>query len=155
MYIEHNIYKTIIEHSIINTIDVIFINKHNQILLWLRNNKPLQGVYYIPGGRRYKNELIMDSVTRKMKEELWLDINIEKLAFLWIYDDIFENSMFAGIWSHYSTITYTYRLTEQEETNIEINDNQHTHIIFFDIEDSSLHKMVKIRIQDMKNKNLL
>lgn len=155
MYIEHNIYKTIMEHSVINTIDVIFINKDNHILLWLRNNEPLQWVYYIPGGRRHKNELIIDSAKRKMKEELWLDVDTERLIFLWVYDDIFENSMFEGVGSHYISITYVYRLTEKEETNIGITDSQHSSIQFFNPEDPNLHEMVKIRVRDMKSKNLL
>lgn len=155
MYIEHNIYKTIMEYSIIDTVDVIILNKDNQILLWLRNNEPLQGIYYIPGGRRYKNESMIDSVKRKMREELWLDIDPERLIFLWVYDDIFENSMFEEIWSHYSPITYIYHLTEKEEENIGITDTQHSSIQFFDPEDPSLHEMVKIRIWDMKHRNLL
>jgi hypothetical protein len=63
--------------------------------------------------------------------------------------------MFEGVWSHYSPITYIYRLTEQEEMDIGVNDGQHTDIKFFSLEDPTLHKMVKIRIQDMKSKNLL
>ncbi|MFA6091272.1 MAG: hypothetical protein WC774_05885, partial [Candidatus Gracilibacteria bacterium] len=63
--------------------------------------------------------------------------------------------MFEGVGSHYSPITYIYRLTEQEEMDIGVNDGQHTDIKFFSLEDPTLHKMVKIRIQDMKSKNLL
>lgn len=155
MFIESNIYKTIMEHSIINTIDVIFINKNNQILLWLRNNEPLRGTYYIPGGRRYKNELVIDSAKRKMKEELGLDIDTERLVFLWVYDDLFKNSMFEDTKSHYSSITYVYHLTEKENIDLHIEDDQHADIKFFDPEDSSLHNMVKIRIYDMKNKKIL
>lgn len=155
MYIEPSIYRVIMEHSIIDAVDVIFINNDGQMLLWLRNNEPLQGVYYIPGGRRYKNERITDSASRKMKEELWLYIDTERLIFLWVYDDIFENSIFEGIGSHYSTVTYVYHLTKKEEASIWVKDNQHADIKFFDIENPSLHEKIKIRIQDMKDKNLL
>lgn len=155
MFIESSIYKTIMDCSIIETVDFIIINKDNHILLWLRNNEPLKGVYYIPGGRRHKNEIIMDSAKRKMKEELRLDIDAERLIFLWIYDDIFENSMFKDTGSHYSPITYIYRLTEQEEIDIGVNDGQHANIKFFPLEDPALHEMVKIRVRDMKNKHLL
>jgi ADP-ribose pyrophosphatase YjhB (NUDIX family) len=155
MFIESSIYKIIMNESIISTVDVIFINKNNQILLWLRTNEPLGGVYYIPGGRRNKNEKKNDSAYRKMKEELWITIDTSRLVFLWTYDDIFENSMFEGISSHYSSVTYVYKLTSEEETAIWITDSQHSNIKFFDLENPSLHEMVKIRISDIQNKKLL
>ncbi|HBA45392.1 TPA: hypothetical protein DEG21_01955 [Patescibacteria group bacterium] len=40
---------------------------------------------------RYKGETIEEGVRRKMKEELGIDIDVGKLIFLGVYDDIFEN----------------------------------------------------------------
>jgi hypothetical protein len=57
---------------------------------------------------------VLDGVKRKMSEELWIAIDIKKLIFLWIYDDIFDNSIFENISSHYSPITYVYHLDESE-----------------------------------------
>jgi len=96
----------------------------------------------------------MDSVKRKAKEELWIDVNDNKIFFLWIYDDMYSNSMFGDIPAHYSSITYVYNISEQEQKSIK-KDNQHGELKFFDIDDSDIHDMIKIRIQDSKDKKLI
>lgn len=151
--IEEKLYKKIIDAFIVSTVDIIFINTQWKILLCLRNNQPLKWIYYFPWWRRYKNESMIYSAIRKSKEEVWLMIDINKLQFLGIYDDIFDNSVFDSVTTHCSTITYTYTLSKKEEQNITI-DKQHTRYQFFDITDTSLHDMVKIRINDMKKLSL-
>lgn len=147
-------YKQIVNTTVITTIDIIFLNSDNAILLWLRNNEPLKWVYYIPWWRRIKNEIIYESVIRKSKEELWIDIDINKLQFLWIYDDIYHNSKYDNIWMHCSPQTFIYRMSDEEVNNIKI-DEQHSDYSFFDIESQSLHENIKIRIQDMKEKRFI
>lgn len=154
MFIEKEKYKIIIENTIIETIDLIIINNEWKILLWLRNNEPLKWEYYIPWGRRYKNELINDSIRRKAYEELWIQIDPNQVVFLWIYDDIYPNSMFDNTSSHYSSITYMYKLTKSEENNLR-KDTQHSDLKFFDVNDNTLNNLIKIRIKDMRDKGLL
>lgn len=154
MFIKDTLYKKIIKTTIIQTVDIVFLNTQNQILLWLRNNSPLKWQYYLPWWRRNKNELIIDSVKRKSKEEIWLDIDIKKLVFLWVYDDIYNDSMYENIWSHYSPIIYVYRLDNIEEKNIKTN-SQHSNFKFFDLNDNSLHQILKERILDIKKINIL
>lgn len=155
MFLKPEVYKIILDNSIVITVDVIFVNGKGEILLGLRNNEPLKWVYYIPGGRRFKGETINEWVSRKMKEELWLDIDTEKLFLLSVYDDIFDNSAFEGIETHTCSITYVYHLSENEEKNIWISDSQHCGIKFFDINDPNLHDLVKIRVKDMKEKGVI
>ncbi len=154
MYINNDLYKEIIDKTIIQTLDIIFINSKKEILLWFRNNPPLKWVYYIPWWRRYKNEAILNSVKRKSKEELWIDIIEDKLKFLWVYDDIFDNSIYENIWTHCSPITFLYNLSNEEEKHIK-TDIQHSEFKFFNINDTTLHNMVKIRINDAKNLKLI
>jgi|GEM_PF-6540977 len=42
MYLKPEIYKIILENSIVVTVDVIFVNGEGEILLGLRNNEPLK-----------------------------------------------------------------------------------------------------------------
>lgn len=154
MFIDTDKYKIIIENTIVECVDLIILNWRWQILLWLRNNEPLKWVYYIPWWRRHKNEIIMSSIKRKAKEELWLDINENKILFLWIYDDIYPNSMFEWISSHYTSITYVYKIDDEIENNIR-KDQQHSDLMFFDIWDPKLNDMIKLRIKDMQAKNII
>lgn len=154
MFIPDDVYKIILKNSIIETIDLIVINNRNEILLWLRENNPLKWVYYIPWWRRWKWETINDSIKRKWKDELWLAIDINKLVFLWIYDDIYPSSMFDWIESHCSSITYLYKIDDDEIKLIKMDSKQHSDYKFFSMDDDGLHPDVEKRIQDIKNKHL-
>ncbi len=149
MYIEDKLYKQILDVSVIATVDVVVLDSDNKILLWLRNNKPLKWIYYIPWWRINKNEKILDAAHRKIKEELGIDIDISKLEYLNVYDDIFDESAFDWITSHCLTTTYVYKLSDSEKWNIKIGDKQHWSLKFFDINDPSLHELVKVRIGDL------
>lgn len=149
MFIPDDVYKDIMQTSIIPTVDILFLDKENRLLLWLRNNEPLGWIYYILGGRRRKWESLIQSAVRKSKEELHISIDPTKLQFLNIYDDIFDNSMFENIWTHCSPATYIYALSDAEIQDI-LPDIQHKNLEFFDLDDATLHPMVKIRISDLK-----
>ena len=51
MFIEKELYVDIIRNMPIPTVDILFLNSQNELLLGKRNNEPLMGIYYIPGGR--------------------------------------------------------------------------------------------------------
>jgi len=150
MYINDDLYKDIMSHSIIATVDIIFVNHEWKILLWYRNNKPLQWIYYIPWWRVIKGELILDAAKRKAKEELGFDIDSNKLQFLWVYDDVFHDSKYHWVSTHCVPRTYVYHLSKEEEQSIKAWDNQHEDMKFFAIDDENLHPMVQERVGDMR-----
>ncbi|AHB41436.1 GDP-mannose mannosyl hydrolase [candidate division SR1 bacterium RAAC1_SR1_1] len=155
MFIPDNIYKQIIENVIIVTVDLILINKKKQILLGLRNNSPLKGIYYVPGGRMFKYESVFDAAERKSLQEFGFSINSKKMIYLGVYDDIYkEESFYEEGGSHYLSRTYVYFLDDQEESKI-TTDSQHSEFKFFDIYDPDLHFMVKDRIKEILNKKIL
>lgn len=149
MFLPDDMYKDIILTSIIPTVDILFLDRENRLLLWLRNNEPLGWIYYILGGRRWKGESLIESAVRKAQEELHISIDPDKLQFLNIYDDIFDNSIFENIWTHCSPVTYIYVLSDTEIQHIS-PDMQHKKLQFFDLDDAALHPMVQIRIADLK-----
>lgn len=150
MFIEKELYVDIIRNMPIPTVDILFLNSQNELLLGKRNNEPLMGIYYIPGGRVDKWERSLDTARRKAKEELGIDIDISHLQFVWVYDDIFENSAFRDITTHCIPVTYLYRLDSDEELGLSLWDTQHSDLRFFSFDDPSLHEMVQMRIRDMR-----
>lgn len=155
MFLNDKLYKDIMEYSIIPTVDVLFIKGKGEILLWLRDNKPLKWVYYFPGGRIEKWETIQQAVLRKMKEELWYLVDVNRLIFLNTYDDFFDESIYEWVTLQNITITYVYLLEDNEINSIKPNDSQHDEFRFFEINDNSLHDRVKLRIKDLLNLNIL
>ncbi len=83
-------YKMILEEIPIVCIDCAIVNDSGEYLLVKRNNHPLKGEYWTPGGRLKKNETLREAVKRKMKQELGIDVEIERL--LGFFETIFKKT---------------------------------------------------------------
>ncbi len=147
MFIDDETYANILHNVVIPTVDLIIINKQGNVLLGLRNNDPLKGVYYIPWGRIHKWETMVQAAKRKAKEELGLDINADKLQSVWTYDDIFSNSAFDWVSTHCIPSTFIYQLNWDEEQQLKVADIQHKDIQFFNSNDPTLHPFLQKRLQ--------
>ena len=86
-------YENIMEKMPVCCVDIV-IKKLDRFLLVLRENEPLKGEWWIPGGRIHKNEKSEDAARRKVKEECNINIKIEKkIGFYDVFSDkgIFDN----------------------------------------------------------------
>jgi colanic acid biosynthesis protein WcaH len=92
MYIPDELYKKIKLSLPIACVDILLLHE-DKFLLVRRNQEPLKGSWWFPGGRIYKSELIFDAAVRKGKEELRLDLQVVRIAS--IEESIFnkENGM--------------------------------------------------------------
>ena len=151
MFLDDQTFQTIMENSIITTVDVIFVKEGKEILLGLRNNKPLEGVYYLPGGRIEKGETILEAVKRKMKSELNFQINENRLVFLKNYDDFFDESIYEGVTLQNISITYVYPLDSSELEQFAIYDTQHSDLHFFSMDDPTLLPKIQERVKDLRS----
>lgn len=97
-----------------------------------------------------KWEKSLDAAKRKAFEELGISIDVAKLQFVGVYDDIFHNSAFDDISTHCIPVTYSYQLDGDEESMLSLGDTQHSDLRFFSPSDVSLHEMVRMRIIDME-----
>ncbi|NMU26793.1 NUDIX domain-containing protein, partial [Vibrio parahaemolyticus] len=59
------------------SIDLVIENAQGQTLLGLRNNRPAQGFWFVPGGRVLKGESLKDAFLRLCQDEVGLEVNIE------------------------------------------------------------------------------
>jgi len=71
MWIEDAEYQRIVEQMPIPTVDAI-ITFQGKYLLLKRNNPPVQGEWWLPGGRVRKGEALENAVTREVLEETGL-----------------------------------------------------------------------------------
>jgi 8-oxo-dGTP diphosphatase len=71
MWIEEKYYHMIREWMPIPTVDAI-ITFEGKFLLLKRNNPPVQGEWWLPGGRVRKGEALEDAVRREVREETGL-----------------------------------------------------------------------------------
>ena len=64
-----------------------------QLLLGKRNNDPLKGEWFTPGGRNHKNEAWQDALLSIAAVELGLsDIAVEDFALMGMWDHFYSNS---------------------------------------------------------------
>lgn len=96
-YLTASEYETVVKSVPIFCVDLVII-KNNKVLLIKRNNKPMKGKYFTPGGRILKNETIEEAIKRKGKEELGIDL--EKKSQLATYEFFFKDSQVKNIAIH-------------------------------------------------------
>ncbi len=145
-YIPDGIYKDIVAHMPVSTVDVVLLNKKkDKTLLFKRNNEPVKNVYFTIGGRILKGETFLHCAVRQAKRELGLKINPKKTFFAGVTQDFHKNSVFKGVSYHAVAIFFAYIL---EDKNINIKfDTQHSDYKWFSVKDKTLHPHIKERIR--------
>lgn len=72
MQIANDLYKKIIANVPIACVDIAVV-RNGSILLVKRNDAPAKGCWWLPGGRVFKGEKMVDTAHRKALEEVGLD----------------------------------------------------------------------------------
>ena len=124
-------FRVVLENSPLVSIDICLVCD-GQILLGDRNNEPLKGEWFTPGGRIYKNESWQDALLRISKVELGLsDVTIDDFSLMGIWDHFYSNSVVdENISTHYVNFPhYTYFKSKPEIAL----DDQHAEYKWFDL----------------------
>ncbi|MBU0991063.1 MAG: NUDIX hydrolase [Proteobacteria bacterium] len=90
---------------------IIFINDRNQVLLFLRDDKPeipYPNMWDVPGGHVEKDETPRECIIREMKEEI--DIELKQFQFFKSYD--FPDREEHMFWKKENLSINTIHLTE-------------------------------------------
>ena len=136
--IDDSLYNKIIDVLPILCVDG-FIVDDDKILLLKRNNYPAINEWWVPGGRVVKNELLCDSIIRKVKEETGLDVEI--LNQIGLTETIFETK-------HTVNVCFSLRV-KSDNINITIN-SEHSEYKWFKMDslpiniNSELYKIIKM-----------
>jgi colanic acid biosynthesis protein WcaH len=129
MFLEEKFYTQIITNLPILCVDLLIKNNKGQYLLHYRNNQPLKGHWWVPGGRVHKLEKIKNAGTRKCKEELGLVIKEWKTC--GYYEDWYdENAFDSDTMFHGVSIVLSAKKTMNDEKVI--LDEQSTKWAFHD-----------------------
>ena len=73
------LYKKITQVMPVFCVDVIFKSK-NKVYLFKRSYQPAKNKWWIVGGRVLKGERLRDAAIRKAKEEIGVDVKIQKMV---------------------------------------------------------------------------
>jgi colanic acid biosynthesis protein WcaH len=145
-YIPNKVYKDIVAHMPVSTVDVVLLNKtRDKTLLFKRNNEPVKNVYFTIGGRLLKGESFLHGAVRQAKRELGLKIDPKKIIFAGVTQDFHKNSVFREVSYHAVAVFFAYIL-ENENINIKF-DTQHSDYRWFLVNEKKLHPHIKERIR--------
>ncbi|ASN86348.1 GDP-mannose mannosyl hydrolase [Pectobacterium versatile] len=93
-WLDADVFRTIVHHTPLISIDLLVYNDKKQVLLGKRVNRPAQGMWFVPGGRIAKGERIHDAFLRLTYEELGIAIDIKQASYLGLYEHHYSDSIF-------------------------------------------------------------
>ena len=76
--LSEEIWRTCVDSMPIFGIDMIIFSRKFGVLMGRRINNPAKGNLFVPGGRVYKNERIIDAFNRILKSETGLTFSFNK-----------------------------------------------------------------------------
>lgn len=111
-------YEKILEYSIISAVDAIIV-VNGKVLLGKRTQEPCKNQWWVPGGRQNKGEMPEDAVKRKVKEEIGLDVEVER--FVGVYDVLFDKTAFPSVKTgvHYVARVYVVKPAGNAEIRLD------------------------------------
>ncbi len=148
-YLPDNIYKTCLKSLPIVCVDVVIFDiTKEKVLLFKRENNPLKNIYYTLGGRVLKNESLINTAIRKLKDEAGIIINRSDLNFGGYMEEFYENSVYSGVDTHNINIFYSYIVSEDIKVQL---DSQHSDCKWVDIKSKSIHLNIHEKINLILN----
>ena len=158
-FLDAQTFKVVIKNTPLVSIDLCLICD-NQLLLGMRNNFPLKGEWFTPGGRIHKNETWQHALLRIVKDELGLyNIAVGDFVMMGMWDHFYKNSALdQNTSTHYVNLPHYLWLQLKPEINL---DDQHDEFRWFDLgvvsSDKKFHPYMRNYaiwlLNDMRNRD--
>lgn len=122
------------------SVDLVVVRGGSEVLLGLRNNRPAQGFWFVPGGRILKNESIQAALVRIAEKELGLGTLLAsgevKLSFHGAYEHMYEDCFAGdiGISTHY--VVLAHKIDVASDFALPVADEQHAELKWWSITDA-------------------
>ena len=120
-HIEDSEYINIFKNVPIVCVDILIQDLSEKFILVKRNNEPLKDEYWVPGGRVFKGEKVIEACSRKSLEELGLEVDPSEWSFVGYYEADFVKNAFEAD-THYHVICLTFicnRLMDSSKINLD------------------------------------
>ena len=128
-----DIFLDVVARTPLVAVDLVLVRGGAEVLLGLRNNRPAQGFWFVPGGRIRKNESLQSALARVADAELGLPLaalpQAPRLmgAFEHFYPDCFAGpAETVGVSTHY--VVLGHLLTLPPSFAIPNGDAQHAEL---------------------------
>jgi colanic acid biosynthesis protein WcaH len=116
-------YTKILASVPVPTVDILVI-RDKKCLLVRRQNRPLKGHWWLPGGRVMRGETLLDAVSRKLSEELGI-IEFQNGEYVGVYEDQYRDNDFGLDFIH--TISSVFVVQVAPGTRIKLDGQSSAH----------------------------
>ena len=138
--IPRELYEQVLKHTVVSAVDAV-IHRDGEVLVALRKQDPCKGQWWIPGGRQEKGESGEEAIVRKVKEEVGLDVKVERL--IGVYDISFGRTAFQNVRTGVHHVVRVYLVTPKNaKQNVRTDSTQKEYKWIGRIEEG-LHNYVK------------
>lgn len=120
------------------SVDLVVRNAAGQVLVGLRENRPAQHCWFVPGGRVCKDEHIAEALGRVSESELGVRIGVEETRFLGVYEHLYADNFAGqpGFSTHYIVLAHEVLL---EQPLPKLADDQHAELRWMDVQELLAH----------------
>ncbi|RVT46924.1 NUDIX domain-containing protein [Rheinheimera sediminis] len=144
-------FKQVVKTAPLFSIDLVVLNEKHEMLVGLRKNEPASDFWFVPGGRTYKGETIVEAFRRITAAELGRSFERESSVMLGIYDHFYENSCFdESVSTHYINAPH-FMLVNSKELKLPLV--QHHNYRWVPIQavevDETIHRFSKVFLSDL------
>ena len=128
-FVPPEIFRQIVRHAPLVSIDLIIEDESGRVLVGLRNNEPAAGVYFVPGGVIRKDETVQAAFRRIVMAETGLDLEIAEAEFLGVFQHFYDTNRFRelGFGTHYVVLGHRLKLTCRP---VIVLDDQHSKVLW-------------------------
>ncbi len=139
--INQNLYKDIVKSMPIICIDLAILDiKKNGYLLVKRDQEPLMGEWWVPGGRLFQGESLVEAAKRKLEEEIGIDSSNKEFSIIGIYEDVFDKSSFENHLYHTISVVFNVEV-EIEKEHIKLDNTSREWKVFTKLPTRLLSKL--------------
>jgi colanic acid biosynthesis protein WcaH len=143
--ISDELYKQILENMPIVCADGL-LHYGNKIILFKRAYEPAKDEWWVFGGRLLKGEKLKDCIIRKAKDEMGIDVKIEKR--IGVYETEFDKNR-QGVSTH--SVNVVFLVTSDEKPDFsQANYKEFTEVKEFEELDERWNWYIKDIIKDSK-----
>ncbi len=151
--LDTELFRTVVAHTPLISIDLIVRNPQGQVLLGQRVNRPAQGYWFVPGGRVRKDERLAEAFNRLVQEELGLtSCRMQDALFLGPFEHFYTDNFSGDDFStHYVVLGYQLDIAELP---VQLPHEQHHAYRWFSVDEllnsSDVHLHTKQYFQNNK-----
>lgn len=127
----------VLDRTPLIAIDLIIKDQKNRVLLGKRTNEPAKGMWFVPGGRIFKNESLEDAFMRITETETGNKYLISESKLKGVFNHFYNTNVFGvnGISTHYVVLAYELKVESSFRPYV---NKQHSEYKWFEKDSSDL-----------------